>query len=121
MNKAQVYTIFCVLSRLPVDSCLFLRFLLYFWGIMSLFQATFLGLIQGFTEFLPVSSSGHLIFLPKIFGWADQGLAFDTVMHLGTLLAVVVYFRKKLWKIGKSYFSPNSENKENRKFKENWL
>jgi len=66
---------------------------------MNVIQALILGTIQGLTEFLPISSSGHLIFIPKLFGWGDQGLAFDTMMHLGTLLAVVVYFRKKLWSI----------------------
>ena len=71
---------------------------------MSVIQAIILGTIQGLTEFLPVSSSGHLIFLPKLFGWSDQGLAFDTVMHLGTLLAVVVYFRRKLYEISLSVF-----------------
>lgn len=70
---------------------------------MPIIQAIILGIIQGFTEFLPVSSSGHLIFLPKLFGWADQGLAFDTVIHLGTLVAVVVYFRKRLWMVLKSF------------------
>ncbi|HAZ28538.1 MAG TPA: undecaprenyl-diphosphatase [Candidatus Magasanikbacteria bacterium] len=71
---------------------------------MSIFHALTLGIIQGLTEFLPVSSSGHLIFLPKLFGWADQGLSFDVVVHLGTLVAVIFYFRKKLWRILKSFF-----------------
>lgn len=64
---------------------------------MSVFQAIVLGVVQGVTEFLPVSSSGHLIFFPKLLGWADQGLAFDAAIHLGTLLAVLFYFRKKLF------------------------
>ncbi|MBI5222384.1 MAG: undecaprenyl-diphosphatase UppP [Candidatus Magasanikbacteria bacterium] len=66
---------------------------------MGILQAGVLGIIQGLTEFLPVSSSGHLIFLPKLFGWADQGLAFDAIIHLGTLIAVVWYFRRRLWDI----------------------
>jgi undecaprenyl-diphosphatase len=66
---------------------------------MSIFQAMFLGIIQGITEFLPISSSGHLILIPKFFGWSDQGIAFDVIVHLGSLLAVVVYFRKKLQSI----------------------
>jgi undecaprenyl-diphosphatase len=53
-------------------------------------QSIILGLIQGLTEFLPVSSSGHLILVPKLFGWADQGLAFDATIHLATLAAVIV-------------------------------
>lgn len=63
---------------------------------MSALQAGILGIVQGLTEFLPVSSSGHLIFFPRLFGWADQGIAFDAVIHLGTLLAVLFYFRKDL-------------------------
>lgn len=71
---------------------------------MTIFQALILGLIQGFTEFLPISSSGHLIFLPRLFGWQDQGLAFDVVVHLGTLLAVVWYFRRRLWQLFQNFF-----------------
>lgn len=59
-------------------------------------QSIILGLIQGITEFLPISSSGHLILIPKIFGWPDQGLAFDAIVHLGTLVAVIFAFRKKI-------------------------
>jgi undecaprenyl-diphosphatase len=58
-----------------------------------------LGLIQGVTEFLPVSSSGHLILVPRLLGWPDQGLAFDAVIHLGTLVALVTYFRAELWEM----------------------
>ena len=63
---------------------------------MSYAQAVVLGLIQGLTEFLPVSSSGHLILVPRVFGWPDQGLAFDAALHLGTLAALVAYFRGEL-------------------------
>jgi len=59
-------------------------------------QGVVLGLVQGLTEFLPVSSSGHLILVPYVFGWDDQGLAFDAVMHLGTLAALLAYFRREL-------------------------
>jgi undecaprenyl-diphosphatase len=59
-------------------------------------QGVVLGFVQGLTEFLPVSSSGHLILVPHIFGWPDQGLAFDAVMHLGTLAALLAYFRREL-------------------------
>jgi undecaprenyl-diphosphatase len=55
-----------------------------------------LSLVQGITEFLPISSSAHLILTPYIFGWTDQGLAFDIAVHVGTLIAVVTYFRKEL-------------------------
>jgi undecaprenyl-diphosphatase len=59
-------------------------------------QGVVLGLVQGLTEFLPVSSSGHLILVPHVLGWPDQGLAFDAVMHLGTLAALLAYFRDEL-------------------------
>ena len=63
---------------------------------MTYLQGVVLGVVQGLTEFLPVSSSGHLILVPHIFGWPDQGLAFDAVMHLGTLGALLAYFRREL-------------------------
>jgi undecaprenyl-diphosphatase len=63
---------------------------------VSYAQAIILGLVQGLTEFLPVSSSGHLILVPRVFGWPDQGLAFDAALHLGTLAALVAYFRGEL-------------------------
>jgi undecaprenyl-diphosphatase len=59
-------------------------------------QGIVLGIVQGLTEFLPVSSSGHLILVPRVFGWPDQGLAFDAMMHLGTLAALLAYFRREL-------------------------
>ncbi|MBA2277661.1 MAG: undecaprenyl-diphosphatase UppP [Chloroflexia bacterium] len=59
---------------------------------MELWQAIVLGFVQGLTEFLPISSSGHLIIFPWLFGWEEPGLAFDAALHLGTLVAVVVYF-----------------------------
>jgi undecaprenyl-diphosphatase len=59
---------------------------------MGNIQAIILGIVQGATEFIPISSSGHLVLVPWLFGWPDPGLAFDTVMHLGTLLAVLVVF-----------------------------
>lgn len=63
-------------------------------------QILILALVQGFTEFLPVSSSAHLILVPKLFGWADQGLMFDVAVHFGTLLAVIVYFQRELIHMG---------------------
>jgi undecaprenyl-diphosphatase len=63
---------------------------------VSYTQSIVLGIVQGLTEFLPVSSSGPLILVPLVFGWPDQGLAFDAVMHLGTLAALLAYFRKEL-------------------------
>ena len=61
---------------------------------MLFWQIVVLALVQGLTEFLPISSSAHLILVPVLTGWPDQGLAFDVVVHLGTLTAVVWYFRK---------------------------
>lgn len=61
---------------------------------MLFWQIIVLALVQGLTEFLPISSSAHLILVPVLTGWPDQGLAFDVVVHLGTLTAVVWYFRK---------------------------
>ena len=66
---------------------------------MTAFHAIFLGGIQGLTEFLPISSSGHLILLPYFMGWPDQGIAFDIAAHLGSLIAVTIYFREDLRKI----------------------
>ncbi len=62
---------------------------------MTIFQSLVLGLIQGLTEFLPVSSSAHLSLAPYLFGWQDPGLAFDVALHFGTLLAVLWFFRKE--------------------------
>ena len=62
-------------------------------------HAFWLAVLQGLTEFLPISSSGHLILLPALFGWNDQGLAFDVAVHLGSLLAVLLYFREDVIQI----------------------
>jgi undecaprenyl-diphosphatase len=63
---------------------------------MDSLQALFLALIQGLTEFLPVSSSAHLILPSQLLGWPDQGLAFDVAVHVGTLVAVAAYYRESL-------------------------
>lgn len=63
---------------------------------MDIIHLLLLALVQGLTEFLPISSSAHLILLPYLGGWQDQGLAFDVAAHLGTLIAVVGYFRREL-------------------------
>src|SRR3954466_6947139 len=62
-------------------------------GEMTVFQAIVLGVVQGLSEFLPVSSSAHLALVPWLFGWPDPGLAFDVALHLGTLGAVLWFFR----------------------------
>ncbi len=66
---------------------------------MDIIQAIALALLQGLTEFLPISSSAHLILLPVLLGWEDQGLAFDVAVHVGTLTAVVAFYRKDLVQI----------------------
>jgi undecaprenyl-diphosphatase len=63
---------------------------------LDIWQIVALALVQGITEFLPISSSAHLILVPHLLGWEDQGLAFDVAVHLGTLLAVLSYFRLQL-------------------------
>lgn len=66
---------------------------------MPIEQILVLALIQGVAEFLPISSSGHLILVPYLTGWKDQGLAVDVAMHVGTLAAVLVYFWRDIWDI----------------------
>jgi undecaprenyl-diphosphatase len=83
---------------------------------MGIVNAIILGLVQGLTEFLPVSSSGHLIFVPYLFGWADQGLTFDLVVHVGTLLAVIWYFRKRLVTTVRTAFLPKELGQKERRF-----
>jgi undecaprenyl-diphosphatase len=66
---------------------------------VSLLQLVVLTVIQGITEFLPISSSGHLALVPALIGWPDQGLDIDVAVHVGTLLAVLVYFWRDVWNI----------------------
>ena len=66
---------------------------------MDILQIIVLALVQGLTEFLPISSSAHLILVPYLTDWPDQGLAFDVAVHVGTLTAVVIYFRKEISKM----------------------
>lgn len=70
---------------------------------MDFLQILILALVQGVTEFLPVSSSAHLILVPILTGWEDQGLAFDVAVHVGTLTAVVLYFRREIGKMTVSW------------------
>jgi undecaprenyl-diphosphatase len=67
---------------------------------MDALQAIVLGIVQGLTEFLPISSSGHLRIVPALFGWEDPGTAFTAIVQLGTMAAVLIYFRTDLWRIG---------------------
>jgi len=63
---------------------------------MTEMQVIILAIVQGLTEFLPISSSGHLVLVPVFFGWTDQGLAFDVAVHFGSLIAVMLFFRKDI-------------------------
>ena len=69
---------------------------------MALYHILVLAIVQGVTEFLPVSSSGHLVLTSNILQWPDQGLVIDVAVHVGTLLAVMAYFWRDLWSIGVS-------------------
>jgi undecaprenyl-diphosphatase len=66
---------------------------------MTIEQIIAIAVVQGITEFLPISSSGHLILLPNIMHWPDQGLVVDVMTHLGTLLAVLIYFWRDVWRL----------------------
>ncbi|HYX24905.1 MAG TPA: undecaprenyl-diphosphate phosphatase, partial [Thermoanaerobaculia bacterium] len=81
---------------------------------MTPVQAVVLSIVQGITEFLPVSSSGHLILVPFFLGWHDQGLGFDVATNTGTLLAVVAYFHRDLRDLIAGFFTgaPRSRDGE---------
>ncbi|MBI4893090.1 MAG: undecaprenyl-diphosphatase UppP [Acidobacteria bacterium] len=75
---------------------------------MPIYQAVILAIVQGFTEFLPISSSAHLALAPWLFGWADQGLTFDIALHFGTLLAVLIYFFRDIVQLVGAAFHLNT-------------
>ncbi len=79
---------------------------------MSTLETIFLALIQGLTEFLPISSSAHLIIPSQVLGWKDQGQAFDVAVHVGTLLAVLLYFKDELIKMAGAWFCSVSQRKQ---------
>lgn len=81
---------------------------------MDYLQAIILGLIQGLTEFLPVSSSGHLILAPLLLGFDDQGLAMDAILHLATLLAIFIYFNKELGRLFRGLYQPSAPKTDKR-------
>lgn len=64
---------------------------------MNLLQAVFLGVVQGLTEFIPVSSSAHVTIVPQLFGWANPSTNFVLFVHFGTLVSLLIYFRRKIW------------------------
>lgn len=79
---------------------------------MSTIEVILLALIQGLTEFLPISSSAHLILPSQLLGWVDQGLAFDVAVHVGSLLAVCLYFRKEIGDMLIAWYATLPPNKE---------
>lgn len=80
--------------------------------MMEIVKAIVLGLIQGIGEFLPISSSAHLILVPYLFGWSSHSMAFDIAMHFGTLLAVLVVFFKDWWELIVGAYNKVSKGKE---------
>ena len=80
---------------------------------LSLLQIIVLSIIQAVTEFLPISSSAHLLLPSKVLGWPDQGIIFDVAVHFATLLAVLVYFREQFLKISFSYLLLSKYTQDN--------
>jgi undecaprenyl-diphosphatase len=87
---------------------------------MDLLQAVVLAVVQGLSEFLPISSSGHLILVPHFLGWTDQGLAFDVAVHVGTLLAVLIYFRRQLGRMAVAWVDSVLRRKHTRDSRLAW-
>lgn len=86
---------------------------------MTLIEAVVLGITQGITEFLPISSDGHLILVPSLFGWQRFGLGFDVVLHAATLVATIAYFRRDVWNLILGVFSRAGERARDRRLA--WL
>ena len=87
---------------------------------MDVFKAIILGIIQGIAEFLPISSSAHLIIFPYLFGWEESGLAFDVALHFGTMMAVLVVFFKDWWKLFIGAFTDIKDKKKTNNGKMFW-
>ncbi|WP_170019488.1 undecaprenyl-diphosphate phosphatase [Campylobacter sp. RM16190] len=79
---------------------------------MDFLQVIVLALVQGISEFLPISSSAHLVLVPKLLGWQDQGLAFDVAVHVGTLTAILFYFKDSLKKLLADFFASMMHRKK---------
>lgn len=79
---------------------------------MHFIEAIILGLLQGLTEFIPISSSGHLIILPKLLGWKDMGLTFDVALHLGTVIALIAFFWRDWVKIIAQFYAHVFKHKD---------
>jgi len=76
---------------------------------MDIFQSVILGVVQGLTEFIPISSSGHLVLIRELFGWEDPGILYDAILHLGTLVAALIYFRRDIVNIALSLVKKESD------------
>lgn len=87
---------------------------------MTILQIVTLAVIQGLTEFLPISSSAHLVLVPHLTKWTDQGLAFDVALHVGSLIAVLLYFRKDLLLISKAWFDSVIQRKHSQESRLAW-
>lgn len=87
---------------------------------MDLIEIIVLSVVQGLTEFLPISSAGHLILVPMFTGWDDQGLTFDLAVHFGSLLAVVLYFRQELQLIARDWFRSVTTRRQTDNSKLGW-
>jgi undecaprenyl-diphosphatase len=72
---------------------------------MEIWEAIVVGIVQGLAEFLPISSSGHIVLTQFLLGVQSEGILFEVILHVGTLLSVLVYFRKKLWALTKSLWT----------------
>jgi len=87
---------------------------------MTFFEIIILAIIQGLTEFLPISSSAHLILPAEILGWREQGLAFDVAVHVGSLLAVIIYLRNDIAKLTVAWFSHGLGRQQTTESKLGW-
>ncbi|RLC45682.1 MAG: undecaprenyl-diphosphatase UppP [Candidatus Cloacimonadota bacterium] len=88
---------------------------------MTIIKAIILGIIQGLTEFLPVSSSGHLVIFQNLLNFQEPGIVFEVIVHLGTMLAVVIYFRKDIGNLISSIFIWNQDRSDNIRFYQHLL
>lgn len=88
---------------------------------MTWFEAVVLALVQGLTEFLPISSSAHLILPSQVLGWQDQGLAFDVAVHVGTLMAIVIYFRREVMQLSGAWLKSVSFRQQGDESRLAWL
>lgn len=79
---------------------------------MDTIQVIVLALVQGISEFLPVSSSAHLVLVPKLLGWPDQGVAFDVAVHIGTLIAILIYFKDSIFTLLKDFAASIVQRRE---------